>query len=44
LEKDRKDLGKSEVQGFDRGPVKSRGKEIKEEDPDSVKELTQVIR
>lgn len=40
LERDRKASGKSEVSGFERGPVKSKGKEIKEEDPDLVKELT----
>lgn len=29
---------KSEVPGFDRDPAKSKGTEIKEEEPDSVKD------
>lgn len=44
LEKDRKASGKSEIPCFERSPVKSKGKEIKEEEPESVKELTQVFR
>lgn len=44
LEKDRKASGKSKVPGFDRGRVKSKGKEIKEEEPKSVKELSRVIK
>jgi len=44
LENDRKASGILEVPGFDRGLAKSKGKEIKEEEPESVKELTRVIR
>lgn len=44
LEKDKKASGKSEIPGFERGPTKDKGKEVKEVDRDPIKELTQLIR
>ena len=40
LEKDKKASGKSEILGFERVQIKSKGKEVKEEEFESVKELT----
>jgi len=37
LEKDKRASGKSEILGFERGPVKSKGKEIKEEEHEKLK-------